>query len=112
MSLGGTNIISITAGTMIRTTCVFTDLTTGLPADPDIVQAGYQLGDGDVVSTTFPTLIVKDEVGVYHWDIDSTPFAAPQLVVLMVLYWQGSGDIDTTSDPSVVRVVGPPFALG
>lgn len=105
-------MVSITSGTMFRTTCVFTDLTTGLPADPETVKAGYQLDDSDVVSTTFPTLIVKDEIGVYHWDIDSTGFADPQQVVLMVLYWSGSGDVDATSDPAVVRIVGPPFSLG
>lgn len=110
-SLGGTTVVSITCGTMIRTTCVFTDLATGVPSDPEVVKAGYQLDDRSIVSTTFPTLIVKDEIGVYHWDIDTTDFTSSQQVVLMVLYWQGSGDVDAASDPVVVRVSGPPFAL-
>lgn len=112
MSLGGTTVTSITSGTMFRTTCVFTDLLTGQPASPDTVIAGYQLGDSDPVSTTYPTAIASDEAGVFYWDIDTTDFAAPQGIVLMVLYWQGSGDVDAVSDPVVVRIVGPAFLLG
>lgn len=112
MSLGGTQTISITAGTTLRTAAVFTDLISGEPADPATIKAGYQLGDADPVSTTFDVgPIVKDGIGLYHWDIDTTGFALPQTVVIMVIYWQGIGDVDVASDPSVVRVVGPPFAL-
>jgi hypothetical protein len=50
-------------------------------------------------------------VGVYYWDIDTTGFAGVDQQVLMVIYWQGSGGVDVTSDPVFVTVNGPPFLL-
>lgn len=107
-----TTQLAITAGTMLRTTATFTDLTTGELAGPDEIRAGYELNNGVPVTTVYNAgPMVSIAAGIYYWDIDTTGFADVDQQVLMVIYWRGIGDVDVISDPVFVTVNGPPFTL-
>lgn len=64
------------AGSVVRAVGSFTDLGDAA-VDPDVVVVCYTNGDADPVNFIYGTdaEVVKDEVGTYHVDIDTTGFA-------------------------------------
>lgn len=101
---------SFVAGTTVRFTATYSDGITDIFTDPVSVSAGYFIEGESVVQTVFGDgLIIKDGVGIYHWDIDTTGFAGPRVSVLMTMQWAGEGTIDIVGDPQVISIIGPAF---
>jgi hypothetical protein len=45
----------------------------GTLADPDVVKFDWKLEQSGATTTyTYPTVIVKDSTGIYHYDIDAS----------------------------------------
>ena len=89
-------------GALVRESQAFTSLATGLPADPAVVTMAWEVvpnGIGSPGSTTTWTYggagsIVKDGVGLYHADLDTTAKTGQ---------WQGSW----VCPPGSGQTVGP-----
>lgn len=75
------------SGTRVRSIAVFTDVN-GAAKDPTAVEIKYRIG---VAAPVVPAA-TKDGVGVYHYDIDTTGWAGPD-VVLCACQWKGTGDV-------------------
>lgn len=65
-----TTPLTVPLGSQVRLTGTFTNLLTGLPADPTTVTL-YVEQPGAATVTPYTTLngVVKDSVGVYHYDL-------------------------------------------
>jgi hypothetical protein len=90
------------AGSLVRESQVFTDLTTGNPVDPAVVKIQWEVvpnGTGSPGSITTWTYlgtgnIVKDTTGKYHADFDTTALPGQ---------WQG----EWLSPPGSGQTMGP-----
>jgi len=113
----GTQTLSVVAGTIVRFSTdeePFTDLITGAPADPTIVVFAYRVGRTSVqfVYGALHSPVVRDGVGVYHCDVDTTGMAVadssglPQMVTLIGEF-AGQGVAQTTGW-AAVEVTSPP----
>lgn len=61
------------AGDKVRVTATFTD--NASPAnliDPGGLTLKYRVAGGAAVTKTYPADVVRDSLGVYHYDIDTT----------------------------------------
>ena len=66
------------AGDLVRVTAAFTDPADDTPVDPDDVLLDVRKGDGSTATHAFstsPATVVKDSVGNYHADLDTTGLA-------------------------------------
>jgi len=68
------------AGNKLRLIETFTDLT-GALIDPGTVSVKYAIGGATTMVQTYnPGSIVRDSLGVYHYDLDLTGFAGTLMV--------------------------------
>lgn len=80
------------SGTRVRSEAQFVDAS-GAAADPDVTTFTYRPGT-DAPTTVAPT---KDSTGVYHYDIDTSGFAGPDLL-LYACQWEGTGAVQVIGD--------------
>lgn len=100
------------AGTTIRFTATFKDLSNDQLADPTTVACAYALEGGTPTNTIFGAgPIVKDTVGVYHLDITTTGMVEVGDSNLLRVIWGGQGNIDVIEPPITVGIDGPAFAI-
>lgn len=101
---------NIIQGTTVRfyTTQAFTSIA-GVPVNPDIVTFGWQIQGQTPVSFTYtagsgdPTnTIVKDGIGLYHADIDTTSYSAG----VWIYTWAGKPSSGLDTSATKVRAEG------
>lgn len=78
-------------GSLTRLTVVFTSVVTSLPADPTTVALVVMAPDGTTVIYAYPSPIVKDDIGSYHYDLSLTQVGNWQYE------WQGTGAVTAVS---------------
>jgi hypothetical protein len=82
------------SGQLVRTSATFKDID-GNPADPATITLKYKDAGGSITSVTYPTTpIVKDSVGVYHADLDSSGWTGPGSA-LWLTEWIGTGAVQS-----------------
>lgn len=88
------------SGTAVRTRARnFTNID-GTVADPDTVTLRYRKGSGGTNTVVYPSSpIVKDSVGNYHADLDTSGFAGPGLQFWQV-QWTGTGSVAAIGNDS------------
>jgi hypothetical protein len=94
------------AGSLVRESQTFTDLTTGNPTDPAVVKIQWEIvpnGTGSPGSITTWTYggtgsVVKDSTGHYHADLDTTTGSGTPPG-----QWQG----EWISPPGTGQTIGP-----
>lgn len=59
------------AGNKVRLSCTFTDATAAL-VDPTTVNVEYALAGAATTTKAYPADIVRDSIGAYHYDVDTT----------------------------------------
>jgi hypothetical protein len=79
------------SGALVRETGRFYDVT-GALADPTAVTLKYKIGTGATQSVTFPGTIIRESVGTFHYDFDTTGYAGPGQVEY-TLEWIGTGAV-------------------
>jgi hypothetical protein len=65
---------------------------TGALADPTTIVFKYRPGGGSTTTITYPTGIVRVSTGVYYYNIDTTGFTGPGLL-LYTTEWIGTGAV-------------------
>jgi hypothetical protein len=82
--------MSYLSGSLVRETGSFFDIT-GAPADPTAISLLYAVNGGATTTLTYAaSQIIKDSVGVYHHDFDTTGIAVDSVYVLE---WIGTGAV-------------------
>lgn len=84
---------------------------TSTPSDPDVVVFLFQVDGSEPVQYTYGTdeEVVRDGVGLYHVDLDTTPFTPPTTDPFRVTYeWASSGAPQVT-DAGSFMVEQPPL---
>ncbi len=80
------------SGALVRSSAQFVNLA-GSPADPSTITLKYRAGAGATVTIVSPSApIVRDGLGAYHADLDTTGFAGPGLQ-LWTTEWIGTGAV-------------------
>jgi hypothetical protein len=80
------------SGSLVGSKAVFTN-SSGVATDPDTVTLKYKLGGGAVQTVVYPSSpIVKDSVGSYHANFDTTGWAGPGNR-LDLQEWVGTGAV-------------------
>lgn len=102
-----TTITEVIAGTIVRfyTSTPFTNVN-GVVTDPGEVVFAYQVSNGTLYQATYGVpqtwgTIVKDSVGTYHIDIDTTGQPG-----IWTFVWAGAGVVQARSE-SQLMVVEP-----
>ena len=91
------------AGTLVTVTTSFTNSTTQAPGDPSTVTLSVSINGATPTIYTYGTaVIVKDSVGNYHAELDTTDLPGTWLYV-----WDGTGGIQATSASGFVVVAAP-----
>jgi hypothetical protein len=81
------------SGTIVRTTAASFTNVSGVVADPTTITLKYRRGSGSITSVLYPTApIIKDSVGNYHADLDTSGFAGPGQE-LWLTEWIGTGNV-------------------
>jgi hypothetical protein len=85
------------SGTLVRTRAAFTDVT-GAAADPTTCTLKYKQGAAAAVTVVYPSApIVRDGVGGYHADLDTSGWAGPGNR-LDIQQWSGTGNVQAIGD--------------
>jgi hypothetical protein len=78
------------SGSLVTSTATFKDRT-GALADPATITLKYNKNGGAVTTVVYPaTPIVRDGVGVYHADFDTTGWTSPS-DQKWITEWTGTG---------------------
>lgn len=97
---------TITRGNIVTVSVYFTNTVTGAAVDPTTVTLTYTDPDGTEVEYIYLTDVelVKDAVGRYHVNIDSTG----QPTGVYTYQWEGTGD-GQALEPGQFRVKAAPL---
>ncbi len=80
------------SGTLVRTTTTFTNAS-GAATDPTTITLKYQKAAGPATTVVYPSSpVIKDGVGVYHADLDTTGWAGPNNLKYFI-EWIGTGTV-------------------
>jgi hypothetical protein len=88
------------SGTVVRTQAQNFRGLDGVVADPTTVTLKYRRGSGTTTTVTYPAApIVKDSIGNYHADLDSSGFTGPDQE-LWLAQWTGTGQVAVIGNDS------------
>jgi hypothetical protein len=88
------------SGTVVRTQAQNFKGLDGLVADPTTVTLKWRRGSGAITTAVYPAApIIKDSIGNYHADMDTTGFVGPDLE-LWLTEWIGTGTVSVIGNDS------------
>ncbi len=103
---------TFTAGEILHWYTTFLSEPGASPADPPEVIFAYQVDAGAWIELEYgeDISVVRDGLGQYHVDIDSTGWASPGETVRVVPEWASRGAPQAIDPPWGIFVEGPSYA--